>query len=72
MWKGKKEEKHGSPKYESKHGNKVKHEHKLNVDEQQGAIKDLKQYCDIDDIEPPWKDKSVCVTCSQPFAWKHG
>ena len=43
MWKGKKEDKHGSPKYESKHCNKVKHEHKLNVDEQQGTIKHLKQ-----------------------------
>ena len=75
MWKGKKGEIHGSPKYESEKyekNMKVKNEHKLNVDEQQGAIKHLKQYCDIDDIEPPWKDKAVCVTCSQPFAWKYG
>ena len=27
----------------------------LNVDEQQDATKHLKQYRDIDDIEPPWK-----------------
>ena len=26
---------------------------KLNVDEQQEAIKYLKEYCDIDDIKPP-------------------
>ena len=45
--------KNGSPKYESENINKVKNEPKLNVDEQQDAIKHLKGYCDIDDIEPP-------------------
>ena len=48
----------------------MKNEPKLNVDEQQDAIKHLKGYCDVDDIEPPWKDKAVCKTCNQPFAWK--
>ena len=43
----------GSPKSESKNANKVKHQLKLNVDEQQDAITHLKDYCDIDDIEPP-------------------
>ena len=58
----------GSPKYDNEKANKVKNELKLNVDEQQDAIKHLKEYCDIDDIEPPWKDKAVCKTCNQPFA----
>ena len=44
---------------------KKKYELKLNVDEQQ----DLKEYCDIDDIQPPWKERALCVTCNQPFAW---
>ena len=48
--------------------NKVKNELKLNIDEQQDATKHLKEYCDIDDIEPPRKDKAVCKTCNQPFA----
>ena len=48
--------KKGSHKYESGNANKVKSEHKLNFDEQQYAIKHLKEYCDIDDIESPWKD----------------
>ena len=39
----------------------------LNVD-QKDAIKHLKEDCDIDDTEPPWKNKAVCVTCNQPFA----
>ena len=43
----------GNPKYDCKITNKVKYELKLNVDEQQDAIKHLKEYCDIDDIEPP-------------------
>ena len=43
----------GSPKYVNENANKVKNELKLNVDEQQDAIKHLKEYCDIDDIEPP-------------------
>ena len=46
-----------SHKYESENANKVKSESKLNVDEQQFAIKHLKEYCDVDDIESPWKDK---------------
>ena len=62
--------KKGSPKYESDNVNYVKNELKLNTDEQYDAIKHLKEYCDIDDIEPPWKDKAVCKTCNQPFAWK--
>ena len=33
---------------------KKKYELKLNVDEQQ----DLKEYCDIDYIQPPWKEKA--------------
>ena len=48
--------KKGSPKSESKNVNKVKNEIKLNVDEQHDAIKHLKEYCDVDYIEPPWKD----------------
>ena len=60
------------PKYESENSNKVKNELKLNVDGQQDAININKEYCDIDDIEPSWKDKAVFVTCSQPFAWKNG
>ena len=50
----------------------MKNELKLNVDEQQDAIKHLKEYYDIDEIEPPWKDKALCKTCNQPFAWKKG
>ena len=42
-----------SPQYESEKANKVNNELKLNVDEQQDDIKHLKEYCDIDDIEPP-------------------
>ena len=60
----------GSPKYESEYVNKVKNEISLNVDEQQDAKKHLKEYCGIDDIEPPWKDRAVCATCNQPIAWK--
>ena len=41
----------GSPKYGSENANKVKN--KLNGDKQQDAIKHLKAYCDIDDIETP-------------------
>ena len=64
--------KKGCPKYESDNANKVKNELKLDIDEQQDAIKHLKEYYDIDDIESPWKDKAVCKTCNQPFAWKNG
>jgi hypothetical protein len=42
-----------SPKYEREKANKVKSERKLNVNEQQYAIKHLKEYCGIDDIETP-------------------
>ena len=42
--------KKGSPKYESEKANKVKNYLKLNVDEQQDAIKHLKDYCDLDGI----------------------
>ena len=41
---------------------KVKNEVKLNVDQKQDAIKHLKEYCDIDDLELPGKDKAVFVT----------
>ena len=37
-----------SPKYESENANIVKNQIKLNVDEQQDAIKHLKEYGDID------------------------
>ena len=52
--------KKGSPKYENKKSNKVKKEIKLNVDEQEDAIKHLKEYCDIDDTDPHEK-KRLCV-----------
>ena len=47
-----------------------------NVDEQQDSLQDLKEYCELDDIDPREK-KSLCVTCNQPLAWikwleKHG
>ena len=42
--------KKGSQKYESEKANKVKNEVKLNVDEQQNTIQNLKEYCDIYDI----------------------
>ena len=48
----------------------MKNELKLNVDAQQDAIKHLKENCDIDDIDPPWKDKAVYRACNQPFEWK--
>ena len=50
----------------------MRNEPRLNVDEQQDAIKHLKEYSDIDDLEPQWNDKAVCKTCDQPFAWKNG
>ena len=59
--------KNGSPKYESENANKEKNGLMLNIDDQQDAIKHLKEYYDI---EPPWKDNTVCVTCNQSFAWK--
>ena len=45
--------KEGSQKYESENANKVKNELKLNNDQPQDAIKHLKEYCHLDDIEPP-------------------
>ena len=50
----------GSPKYDNEKANKVKNEPKLNVDEKQEAIKLLKEYFDIDDIDPNEK-KRLCV-----------
>ena len=44
--------KKGCPKYENDNSNKLKNQLKLNIDEQPDAIKHLKEYCDIDDIEP--------------------
>ena len=44
--------KRGSPKYDNEKANKVKNELKLNLDGQQDAITHLKEYCDIDDIDP--------------------
>ena len=49
--------KKGSHKYEGENANKVKSECKLNVDGQQYAIKHVKEYCDIYDIESRWKNK---------------
>ena len=49
---------------------KVKNKLYVNVDKQQDAIKYLEEYYDIDGIEPPWKDKAVCVTCNQSIAWQ--
>ena len=43
-----------------------------NVYKQQDAIKHLKEYCDIDHIEPQWMDKGAFVACNQPFVWKNG
>ena len=37
----------------SENDNKVKNVFRLNVDDQQDTIKHSKEYCDIDDIEPP-------------------
>ena len=44
---------------------------KLNGDEQQDATNHLKEYCDIDDIEPQWKDNAVCKICNEPFVSKN-
>ena len=46
----------------------MKNELKLNIYEKQDAINNYKEYCDIDDTEPPWKDNAVCKICTQPFA----
>ena len=49
----------------------MNNEFKVNVDEQQDDIKHLKEYCDIDEIEPLWKEMDVCVTCNQTIAKKN-
>ena len=47
---------------------------KLNVDNQQGDIKHLKEHFDMDDedevreITPKKKNRHVCATCKQIFA----
>ena len=48
----------------------MNNEFKVNVDEQQDDIKHLKEHCDIDDIEPVWKEIDMCVTCNQTIAKK--
>ena len=58
IWRQKMEK--GIPKYNNDKANKVKNELKLNVDQQQDAIKLLKEYLDIDDIDPNEK-KRLCV-----------
>ena len=40
------------PYYESEKFKSMNNEFKVNVDEQQDDIKHLKEYCDIDEIEP--------------------
>ena len=42
-----------NPKYKSENANNVENDLKFNNDEQQEAIKQFKEYSDIDDIEPP-------------------
>ena len=66
--KGETQRKKGSPNMKVKMPIKWKNEPPLNFDEQQDAIKHLKEYHDIDEIEPLWKDMAVCVTFNQPFA----
>ena len=59
------------PYYESEMFKNINNAFKLNVDEQQDHIKHLKEYCDIDDIKPIWKEKDVCVTYNQTMAKKN-
>ena len=47
----------------------MKNKLKVIVDEQQDAIKHLKEYCDTDNIDPHEK-KRLCVTYNQQFVWK--
>ena len=47
----------GSPKYEKEKAKKVKNQLNFNVDEQQDAIKHLKEHWDIDDIDPNEKKR---------------
>ena len=56
------------PYYESEKFKNMNNEFKVNVDEQQDDIKHLKEYCDIDEIEPLWKEMDV--TCNQTIANK--
>ena len=49
----------------------MNNEFKVNVDEQQDYIKHLKEYCDMDDIEPLCKEMDMCVTCNQTIAKKN-
>ena len=74
MWKlGKLGERHWKMavhKMKVKIWKKGKNEIYVNVDEPQDAIKYLEEYYDIDGIEPPWKDKAVCVPCNQSIAWQ--
>ena len=50
------------PYYEREKFKSMNNEFKVNVDEQQDDIKHLKENCDIDEIEPLWKEMDVCVT----------
>ena len=52
--------KKGSQRYENEKANKMKNELKLNIDEQQDAIKHLNEYCDKNNIDSLEK-KRVCV-----------
>ena len=69
IWKIRRKTIKGSLKSERENTNNMKKELKLNVDKQQDAIKHLKEYWHIDEIEPPRKDKAVCKTSNQPFTW---
>ena len=61
-----------SPQHESEKVDKGNNDLKVNVNEQQDDIKQLKENCDIDDIEPPWNEMALCVTCNQTFATEMG
>ena len=52
--------KKGSQKYDKEKANKVENKFKLNVDEQQDGLQDLKEYCELDDIDSREK-KRLCV-----------
>ena len=52
--------KKGSSKHKNAKAQKVKNEPNLNVNEQQDAVKHLKEYYDIDEIHPH-KKKRLCV-----------
>ena len=59
------------PYYESEKFKNMNNEFKVNVDEQHDDIKHLKEYSDIYDIEPLWKEMDVCVRCNQIIAKKN-